>query len=151
MIKPSVAIPLRLEAIFVRKLAEIFIPIKLTNSNDGQGKNWYRTVKERSKFRDYLHLHQLHRNPFDQPVTLRIVRVIGKRQTYFDEDSILRGNSKELIDSLREAGWFEDDSRKYIQQVIGSQIIDRKLGPAIIVQVWSEPLAFPDQDNFDHL
>jgi len=142
---------MRLEAFFVRKLLEVFIPIPLTNSNDGQGKNWYRTVKQRNKFREYLHLNRLHRKPFGHPVSIRIVRVIGKRQAYFDEDSLLRGNSKELIDSLREAGWFTDDSRKYVQQVIGSQVVDRERGPAIIVQVWDGVLAFPDQDKFDYL
>ena len=115
-----------------------YLRMPLTNGNDGRGTTWFPTAKVRREFAEYLASEKLKRQPFEHPVSLRIVRLIGRKQRRFDEDSLLRGNSKELIDALVEAGWFKDDSPKYILQVLGSQELDRENGAAIRVEVYDD-------------
>jgi hypothetical protein len=112
--------------------------MELKNGNTGRGSKWFSSAKVRKQFSQYLRSNNLVRQPFDRPVSLRIVRIIGYRQSAWDEDSILRGHSKELIDALCECGWFVDDRPKYIQQVLGSQEVDRDIGPAVRVEVYDD-------------
>ena len=123
-------------------LHEMTLPLKLTNSNDGQGKAWYRTAKQRREIESLLRANGHARQPFRSPVSLRIVRVIGPKQRLWDADSILRGSAKQLIDSLVAVGWFADDKPEWIQQVVGDQVVDRANGPAVIVQVYDQPATF---------
>ena len=39
-------------------------------------------------------------------------------------------------------GVFVDDKPQWIVQVVGDQLVDRKNGPAVIVQVYDEPARF---------
>jgi len=125
-----------------RLLHEITLPLNLTNSNDGQGKAWYRTAKQRKEIETMLRDNGHQRQPFAHPVCLRIVRVLGPKQRLWDADSILRGSAKQLIDSLVACGWFVDDKTDCIEQVVGDQIKDRENGPAVIVQVYDQPARF---------
>ena len=57
----------------------------------------------------------------------------------WDADSVLRGNAKELIDSLTALGWFHDDSPKWIVAVDGRQDASRReIGPMVEVEVRCE-------------
>lgn len=124
--------------LFMRMLYSALIRLDLKNGNDGRGNRWFSSAKIRKQYSAYLRAHGLVRQPFDRAVSLRIVRIIGPRQKAWDEDSILRGQSKELIDALCECGWFVDDRPKYIKQVLGSQEVNREIGPAIRVEVYDE-------------
>lgn len=117
-------------------LLTVTLPIELTNSNDGRGFNYRRTGKWRHAIESELRMLGQVRQPFEFPVTVHITRILGKGQRYWDADSILRGNSKELIDSLVAVGWFVDDSYKWITTVTGSQDDRRRNeGPAITITV----------------
>jgi hypothetical protein len=70
-------------------------------------------------------------------VALNIVRLYSGRQRAWDADSILRGNSKQLIDAMVSAGWFLDD---YISQVVGSQEKGEVRG--VRIEIHSKPAAF---------
>jgi hypothetical protein len=114
----------------------LLIPLELTNRNDGRGHSWHRTASERQKIERLLIAEGLQRSPFETPVTIRITRILGKGQRLWDPDSGLRGNAKELIDSLVAAGWFHDDSAKWITEVRFFQCAtDRELGPAVRIDI----------------
>jgi hypothetical protein len=116
-------------------LLDIVLPIELKNRNDGQGYSHWRTVKEKQQIDDVMSLFR--RKPFDVPVFLVITRLIGTKQQPFDTDSLLRGNWKQIQDSMVQAGWFYDDNPTCIRGVYGRQdATDRSKGPAIRVQVY---------------
>tara|TARA_R110000823_G_C15724652_1_gene479046 strand:- start:340 stop:711 length:372 start_codon:yes stop_codon:yes gene_type:complete len=94
------------------------LPIELTNGNDGRGGRWFSSAKIRKQIESLL-IAEGHRRsePFSGIVSLRITRVMGKRQKAWDADSWQRGNLKELIDALVVVNWFVDDSPKYISEV----------------------------------
>jgi hypothetical protein len=125
-----------------RLLHEIIVDIDLTNNNDGQGKAWYRTAAIRKAIEKKLRSSNHIRQPFNQPVCIRLVRILGPKQRLWDADSILRGSAKQLIDSLVAVGWFHDDKPQWIKQVVGDQEVDRQVGPAVKVQVYDLPATF---------
>ncbi len=119
-------------------LLEQLLPIKLTNSNDGQGKSWYRTANNRKKFERLLRYKKLVRKPFRFPVRLVVTRILGPREQKWDYSSIGRGSYKQLEDSLVACGWFTDDGPKYIKHVDFEQDdSQRKNGPQVLIQVYS--------------
>ncbi len=82
-------------------------------------------------------MQDLKRDPFKFPVKLTLTRILGPNQRLWDADSVLRGNAKQLVDSLVAVGWFHDDSMKYITQVIGAQdATQRENGPAVLIEVF---------------
>ena len=93
------------------------VPIVWKNYNDGQSRTWHPSAKSRNEIEYTLSAcgHRMEQ-PFDEPVVLRITRVLGYKQSKWDSDSGLRGNAKQLIDSLVACGWFHDDSCKYITE-----------------------------------
>ena len=75
---------------------------------------------------------------WDECQGLLITRHLGKNQRYLDPDSVLRGNAKQLVDSLIEIGVAPDDSIKHLKFVIGLQSDKhRELGPYTSVEVFS--------------
>jgi hypothetical protein len=117
-------------------MIETTLPIELTNGNDGRGSRWYKTATTRKKIEQLLRAAGLQRTPFEFAVDVHLTRVLGKGQRLFDADSLLRGNSKELIDALVAVGWFYDDGPKYIKKVTADQDANqRDNGPCVIVRV----------------
>lgn len=119
-------------------LHEALIPFELTNGNDGRGNKWYSTAKTRKNFERLLRMLGMARQPYDKKVSLRVVRVLGPRQKLWDTDSVGRGNSKELIDSLVEIGWFHDDSPRWLDVSFGQDASRRNEGPAIQLIVFED-------------
>lgn len=120
-------------------ILSVQIAYDMSNSNDGQGHAWYRTAAVRKAIADQLRRQGMQREPFEFPVRLRVTRILGPRQKLWDADSILRGSYKQLQDSLVDAGWFYDDSTKYITEVLGKQNKDnRSEGPAVLIEVFKD-------------
>lgn len=118
-------------------VAAWWLPIGLTNGNTGRGWHWGSKHKERKAMESFLREYfGGQRVPFGFPVSLVVTRVLGKNQRLWDSDSVLRGNWKELQDSLVAVGFFHDDSPKWISNVIGRQDATmRESGPAINITV----------------
>jgi hypothetical protein len=122
------------------------LPFELKNRNDGRGHKYYRAKKDRDHFERVLRLMKAERDPFGFPVILHLTRILGARQQLVDEDSLLRGNAKELIDALVAVGWFKDDNPASIVSAQGFQInYHREAGPATFVEVyrWDECQTIP--------
>ena len=122
-----------------KKLIECWdLPIELINRNDGRGHHFGRTASERKKIERILRAGGYSRpEPLPFPVTLKITRVMGKGQRFWDADSVLRGNSKEIIDSLVAIGWFVDDDYKHITSCEGLQTSDeREIGTLTRIQIY---------------
>lgn len=113
----------------------IVVDKELKNSNNGQSKHWSASHKERKAWVNALaNAHVVSKNGTefhlddylacgapDGKQGLVITRWLGKGQRLWDADSVLRGNAKQLVDSLIEAGVARDDSPKYIQFCHGLQ------------------------------
>lgn len=121
-----------------RLIETLTIPMVLTNRNDGQGHHWGRTNSEKKWISHLFVTLGLEREfPFDFKVSLVITRILGKGQRLWDSDSVGRGNAKQLIDSMVDAGWFADDNAKYIRPVYYEQDeTQRQNGPAVKIDIY---------------
>jgi len=114
----------------------MILPIELTNGNDGRGNDWFVSNSRRKKYEKLLRKLELVREPFDFPVSVSVVRILGKGQRLWDSSSVLRGNWKEIEDSLVACGWFKDDSVKHIVNTFGFQDETRRdVGPCVEIIV----------------
>ena len=119
------------------ELLRQFLPIELTNGNDGRGTKWFSSARLRKSLEiDLRNLGHV-REPFAFPVSIELVRVLGPRQSFWDVDSGYRGNAKELIDALVACSWFVDDGPAQIREVRFFQDASRRSeGPATLVEVY---------------
>jgi hypothetical protein len=92
----------------------ITLPIELTNGNDGRGNDWMVSNSRRKQYEKLIRQLGLVRSPFEFPVIIYVVRILGPKQRLWDSSSVGRGNWKEIEDSLVACGWFKDDSTKHI-------------------------------------
>lgn len=122
------------------------LPVELTNRNDGQGHSWFRTAHEKERILRILTGQK--REPFRFPVRITVTRILGKRQRLWDADSVLRGNAKQLIDSLTDLGWWVDDSPEWITDAQGHQDATRRdKGPAVLIEVFESESTPNTQDK----
>ena len=119
-------------------LERVILPVELTNSNDGRGHAFWRTAKERRDL-ELILADFRRKTPYAHPVTVTVTRILGKGQRLWDSSSVLRGNWKEIEDTLVELGWFMDDGPKWIAHTAGFQDVTRRdAGPAVEVAIWSK-------------
>lgn len=110
----------------------VFLPFEISNKNNGQGRSWHGSAKDRKRFEFELKSLGLVRTPYLFPVKVHVVRVLGKGQRFWDSSSVLRGNYKQLEDAMVACGWFTDDSIKFINATSSDQDGTRRdLGPAV--------------------
>ena len=118
-------------------LHSAILPIKLTNGNLGRGFNWYQKANERNEIEAILRCDGFIRKPFDGCVDVHLTRILGPREQLWDSNSGLRGNAKELFDSLVVLGWFHDDDTNWIHETRFFQDNkQRKNGPATKIDVY---------------
>lgn len=121
----------------IEPILSVTLPIELTNGNDGRGNKWFSSAKVRKVIEAQLRQLGHQRAPYGHKVSMRVTRILGPRQSKWDADSILRGNSKELIDALVAIGWFVDDGQKWISEVTSAQDdTQRQNGPSVLVEVF---------------
>lgn len=112
------------------------LPIELTNKNDGQGRHWVGSHRDRNKFEKVIRNLGLIRQPFEFPVEIVVTRLLGPRQRLWDVDSVFRGNWKQIQDSLVACGWLKDDSPKFLKDIRQKQVKDGRDKPAILIEVF---------------
>lgn len=120
-----------------KMLIAINLPIDLKNDNNGQGHGWKRTAQRRESIESEIRAAGHVRAPFEFKVRLVVMRVLGKRQKLWDDDSVLRGSAKQLIDSLVACGWFVDDSTKWLKVDQAQWVPQVRDKPSVTIQVFS--------------
>lgn len=129
-------LPVTLPGTAQDSLLRVRLPIRMTNNNAGRGYRWHASAKFRADCEGYLRVWGLTRTPFAAPVIVRVTRILGPRERLWDSSSVLRGNWKEIEDSLVAMGWFRDDSPRWITATIAAQVSDRRAeGPAIEIEI----------------
>lgn len=115
----------------------VVLPIELTNNNQHQSRHWSAAAKRREKYQQtMLAMGLLLPEAPDYPQKVTITRILGRKQSFYDADSLGRGNSKEIIDTLTAMRWWKDDGPKWITQVDFRQDASRRSeGPATMVEV----------------
>jgi len=112
----------------------IMLPINLVNDNTGRSAHWGRAASRKKKYLRIIATLYPDAKPFQQPVSLRVTRIVGPRQRLIDADSIGRGSAKELIDALVDCGFLHDDGPKWVTGVEYRQEVDRVNGPGVRVE-----------------
>lgn len=117
-------------------MLRVQLPIRLTNNNGGRSGTFYNSHAFRKECEIQLKAWGLVRVPFDQQVEVTVIRVLGPRERLWDSSSLLRGNWKEIEDSLVAIGWFHDDNAEWIRRTTPEQLTTaRDAGPSIIVEI----------------
>lgn len=119
-------------------LHSAIIPISLTNSNDGRTVHYGASASRRRKYAKQLGILGFKRKPFEKQVDVVVTRILGPNQRLMDSSSLLRGNYKEIEDTLVELGWFTDDDTKSIRVTFAVQDTSRRhLGPATQIDIYA--------------
>lgn len=139
---------------FDNRILTIGINAELKNNNNGQSRHWSTSHRDKKTMtlalRDGRILYpgdgnlkfsvfrkEIMTGPFDYIVDITVKRILGKGQRLLDPDSIIRGNCKQLIDSLVDEKIILDDSSRHIGRVLGLQCDQqRERGPCIEVSFW---------------
>jgi len=117
-------------------LHRCILPLELTNSNDGRGFGWHRSAARRKHYERKLDACGFMRSPFPVPVDVSVTRILGKGQKLWDASSGLRGNWKEIEDSLVALGWFHGDGPAFIRNCDFRQDSFRRYeGPSIEITI----------------
>ena len=115
-------------------IAKVTLPIVLTNNNTGRTQHFGRSANQRKKYERIIRGLFGQQKPFDVPVQIVVIRVLGKNQRLWDYSSVLRGNWKEIEDALVACGFLHDDGPDYVKLVIGVQETqERDRGPCVDV------------------
>lgn len=117
-------------------LLAVELPVKLTNGNDGRGSKWFQTAKDRKRLETLLRALGHVYSPLPFPVQLRVTRLLGKRERFWDASSCGRGNFKELEDAAVACGWFHDDCYEWIRGVYFEQRKEPRDKPAVLVEIF---------------
>jgi hypothetical protein len=75
------------------------------------------------------------KKPFEHKVLIRITRVLGPKQHFFDEGAMHGGSVKQIVDALKLEGWLVDDSRKWVTLDCLEDDRDRKK-PGTILEIF---------------
>ena len=139
---------------FEKRILTISIDAELKNQNTGQTRHWSTAHREKKTMTTALRegrilypgdgnlrfgvfCREIMMHPFDCVVDVTVKRILGKGQRLYDPDSILRGNCKQLIDAVVDAGLLVDDSTRHIGRVLGLQDANqRERGPSIEISFW---------------
>jgi hypothetical protein len=115
-------------------IRKITLPIELTNNNAGRTQHFGRSASQRRKYERIIRAEFGQQRPFDVPVQIVVIRVLGKKQRVWDYSSVLRGNWKEIEDAIVACGFLHDDGPDYVKLVIGVQeTLERERGPCVDV------------------
>jgi len=115
-----------------------FLPIELTNGNEGRTKHFGAAAKRRKQYADTFRYMMLAKrlHSYGAPVKVSVVRILGPNEKPWDSSSGLRGNWKEIEDALVAAGVFINDSPNYIVETRFFQDDEnRNMGPSIQVLI----------------
>ena len=109
-----------------------WLPITLTNGNDGRTKHFSAADRKRKQYGNWLGFMFKGRRPYSVPVRVAVVRILGPKEKPWDSSSGLRGNWKEIEDALVEAGLFQNDSPAWIVETRFFQDDEQRTkGPAV--------------------
>lgn len=147
---------------FDQLILTIRIDADLKNHNTGQTKHWSTAHREKSIMVSALKNGRIlypgdgnltfkafkkdvMPDPFDKKVDISVKRIFVRRQKPIDPDSITRGNCKQTIDALCDAGILIDDSHEYVGRVLGLQSRGEDQDkPSIEISFWE----FEDEQSF---
>ena len=137
-------------------IIRITILDNISNRNDGQGRHWSTSNKARKRLLTACKGARFERFeqgqwvqssikdcmvPSCMEVDMVATRILGPNQRLWDADSVLRGEFKQLLDSLVELKIIEDDGPKYIKHVLGTQNSNnRDIGPAFQIIIYERQL-----------
>lgn len=116
----------------------LVLPVELDNGNSGRSKHWAAAHRSRRAIGATVSLFSPRNTLVRTPVRIHVTRVLGKGQRLMDADSLLRGNFKEILDSIVATGLIPDDGPKFVQEVTASQDATRRAeGPMTVVVIES--------------
>lgn len=114
----------------------LVLPIQLLSKNARDKLHFHARGKLRKQYREIIELKYPRRTPTPQVrQQATVTRVKGPRERDFDEQNIGAGSAIELIDALTAAGYWADDSTKWLETVFAQSSSGKVKGPAVLVEI----------------
>jgi hypothetical protein len=119
------------------KLLTLVLPIQLKSKNERDRMHWRQQRAMRQSYHDIVTL-KYSRNELPPEVKQRVTvtRVMGPRERDFDEQNIGAGTAIELIDALTAAGYWKDDSPRWLETRFVQARSKTIKGPAVLVEIF---------------
>lgn len=114
----------------------LILPIQLLSKNSRDKLHYQARGRLRKQYREIIELKHPRRTPTPQ-VRQRatVTRVKGPRERDFDEQNIGAGSAIELMDALTAAGYWLDDSPKWLETEFAQSAGGKIKGPSVVVEI----------------
>jgi hypothetical protein len=114
----------------------LVLPIQLLSKNTRDKLHYQARGKLRKDYQEIIELKYPRREPAPE-VRQRatVTRVKGPRERDFDEQNIGAGSAIELVDALTAAGYWIDDSPKWLETMFVQSSSEKVKGPAVLVEI----------------
>lgn len=114
----------------------LVLPIKLLSKNGRDKLTWRQRHRLRRDYLNIVHLKYPHRaDPPQCKQRVKIIRVMGPREREWDTQNIGAGTAVELVDALKLAGYFIDDSPKFLETDFAQERSSKIKGPAVFIEI----------------
>ena len=114
----------------------LVLPIQLLSKNDRDRLHYRRRSALRLSYQSIVELThpRKHETP-REPQRVTVTRLMGAHERPFDLQNVGAGSAVELIDALKQLGWFRDDSARWLEPRFLQRPNDRDPGPACLVEI----------------
>lgn len=114
----------------------LLLPVQLLSKNQRDKLNWRARHNLRKNYSQIIGLKYPRRaDPPKYKQRVTVTRVMGPREREWDTQNIGAGTAVELIDALKLAGYFVDDSPKWLETKFTQERSSKVNGPAVLVQI----------------
>ena len=115
----------------------LVLPIQLLSKNARDKLHYQAKNRLRKDYQDVIQIKYPRRGELTPRVRQRVTvtRILGPRERRFDQQNVGAGSAIELIDALTRAGFWVDDSEKWLETRF-EQVASKKFrGPAVTVEI----------------
>ena len=124
------------EALLETQVKTLILPIALLSKNGRDALHWSQRRKLRQTYALMLRTkHPRKEPPVNQKQRVTFTRILGKGEKLFDDSNVAGGSCVELQDAMTACGFWVDDSPKFLESCFAQIASQRKLGPAVLIEI----------------
>ena len=115
----------------------LVLPIQLLSKNKRDKLHYQAKNRLRQEYQAIIQTKYSRRGEPTPQVRQRatITRILGPRERRFDQQNVGAGSAIELVDALTAAGYWVDDSEKWLETRFEQGMSKKFKGPAVTVEI----------------